>query len=386
MTEDICIYRKKCSFCNQEGEMEKLFSLQNFPVFMGCTEDSIDKDIHRAMNFCICENCGGVQLNPCITESIVYKKAHGSGTVGKAWEKHHKEFADFILKFNPPEILEIGASHNFLAKNYLKKSKNAIWNIIDPNADKKSSILNNLRHKQGFFSLDYPVDKKYDCIVHSHTFEHFLEIQLIVKKFFDILNPEGIMIFSVPNLQSHYENLFTNVMNFEHTVFLSELMIDSILMSSNFTIEEKKYHQDNHSIFYACRKNCNTTKLKNQKFYSVNKKILKKWYNHHVELVASLNNKIDNIKDRDIYLFGAHVTTQFLLSFGLNTEKITCVLDNDKNKQGKRLYGTSLVCKSPKTELKKKPCAVILRGGVFSKNIKNDIVKNINDSVIFIEA
>jgi hypothetical protein len=83
-------------------------------------------------------------------------------------------------------------------------------------------------------------------------------------------------------------------------------------------------------------------------------------------------------------MFGAHVFSQYLISFGLNTSKIVCLLDNDLKKENKRLYGTSLISKSPKILKDAPESLVILRAGVYNEEIKNDILNNINPNIIFI--
>jgi len=375
--------RRCCAFCNKKDTYEALFALKDFPVFMGCTDEPLEDDILADMSFVICKNCGGVQLNPFVAPSIVYKKPHGSGTVGASWTTHHKEFANFISNYEPKEIFEIGASHNSLAKNYLKINKNIIWTILDPNPPKQKNTK--LKYKKGFFDLSYEDTKKYDCLVHSHTYEHFIDIQSITHKFFNFLNEDGMMIFSIPNLQSHYEYLYTNVMNYEHTVFLSEMMVDMVLKNNGFVVEDKKYHQNNHSIFYACRKKSSLKQDLSYSFYDINKKCLLSWYGYHINLIKNLNDEINKI-DGDLFLFGAHAASQLLISFGLDMNKIICVLDNDINKQGSRLYGTNFICKSPKEALLRKSPTVILRSGVFSSDISQEIINTINKDTKFING
>ena len=83
-------------------------------------------------------------------------------------------------------------------------------------------------------------------------------------------------------------------------------------------------------------------------------------------------------------MFGAHVFSQYLISFGLRSKKILYILDNDKKKQNKRLYGTNLTVKSPKILSKYKNPLVILKVGVYFNEIKNDITKNINHKTKFL--
>jgi hypothetical protein len=105
---------------------------------------------------------------------------------------------------------------------------------------------------------------------------------------------------------------------------------------------------------------------------------------YHKLLVAGLNNKMSQTT-QPIYLFGAHVFAQYLIEMGLNTDKITCLLDNDPKKQGRRLYGTKLIVASPKVLADVKNPIVILKAGVYNEEIRSDIISNINSTVRFLE-
>ena len=73
-----------------------------------------------------------------------------------------------------------------------------------------------------------------------------------------------------------------------------------------------------------------------------------------------------------------------ILNYGLNTKKITYILDNDKKKQEKRLYGTKFIIKSPKILANYDKPLVILKAGVYNREIKNQILGNINRNTKFI--
>ena len=110
------------------------------------------------------------------------------------------------------------------------------------------------------------------------------------------------------------------------------------------------------------------------------------YVDYHKQLIKDLNAKIDNIGgDQPIYLFGAHVFAQYLIEFGLDTSRIICLLDNDTNKQGKRLYGTNMTVESPKILADVKNPIVILKAGVYNQEVSDDIVNNINFDTIFWE-
>ena len=80
-----------------------------------------------------------------------------------------------------------------------------------------------------------------------------------------------------------------------------------------------------------------------------------------------------------------HVFAQYLIAFGLDTTRIICLLDNDPNKQGKRLYGTNMMVKSPLSIKDEDNPAIILKAGVYNNEIKKDILENINRKAEFWE-
>ena len=98
--------------------------------------------------------------------------------------------------------------------------------------------------------------------------------------------------------------------------------------------------------------------------------------------IKNLNKKIEEF-DGEVFLFGGHIFSQFLISNGLNTNKTKYILDNSSLKQNNRLYGTSFIVKSPQILKNHKKAAVVLRAGTYSKEIKQDIINNINNKVIF---
>jgi hypothetical protein len=197
------------------------------------------------------------------------------------------------------------------------------------------------------------------------------------------MNDGDLLIFSIPNMETMLKNKYNNCINFEHTVYLTEPYIEYFLNKHNFELVKKQYFRKDHSIFYCARKINNILTNLPSGLYEKNKFTFQRYVSSHIDDVNKINEIINKI-NLPIYLFGAHIFSQYLISFGLNTSKIICLLDNDVKKENKRLYGTSLISKSPKI-LKDIPEAiVILRAGVYNDEIKNDILNNINSNITFI--
>jgi predicted SAM-dependent methyltransferase len=364
------------------NDLEDLYSFKNFPVFMGCVESSIEDDILSDMNWKISKKSGAIQLNPLLPLDIVYNSEHGSGTVGKSWDEHHQSFANFVNKFKGTSILEIGGLHGILAQKCLQSNPELNWTIVEPNP----TIPDNISVKviQGFFDNDFTSEEKFDTIIHSHVLEHIYNPDEFMSHKSSFMNEGDNLIFSIPNMEVMLKNKYTNCINFEHTIYFTEPYIEYMLAKYGFKLIEKEYFKENHSIFYYAQKLSEVQPIElSNKLYELNKTTFEDYIISHIEDVNNLNQLISN-SAIPVYIFGAHVFTQYLISFGLDTSKVVCLLDNDSRKENKRLYGTQLISQSPKVLKNISEALVILRAGVYNEEIKNDILININPNITFI--
>lgn len=363
-------------------DLQLLHRFNKFPVFMGCVDHDPSNDIFSDMAFYISPSSGMIQLNPLLPLDILYPEAHGAGCVGASWESHHREFAKFIAQYSPKNVLEIGGAHGILSIRY-HEAEEIPWTILEPNP---TPMVNcKARFIKGFFNRDFHIDEPIDAVVHSHVFEHIydpLSFMQDLKKFIPIGKR---LIFSVPNMRVMLEKKFTNCLNFEHTIYLSDDYIEFILAEHGFEIEEKTNFRDDHSIFYSAVRSNNSKKTAiSTELYSVNRKLYLDYIDYHLSLVNRINAQTSSRGDREFFLFGAHVQSQYLIGFGLNTSNIKAVLDNDASKQGKRLYGTSLKVFSPANIASSPAPTIIIRAGTFTNEIIEQI-KLINPSSEFIQ-
>jgi len=179
---------------------------------------------------------------------------------------------------------------------------------------------------------------------------------------------------------------FTNCIDFEHSVFLTEPYIEHLMSRYGFRLEEKKKYLPDHSIFYAYikYKNIPIVNIPNDA-YSHNKEIFLDYINYYSnKIIPDINLRLDEMKEQHVFLFGASAFSQYLIGFGLNIENIICILDNDTVKHDKRLYGTNLKVESPNILGNYKNPIVILKAGAYDDEIRKDIINNINKNTVFI--
>lgn len=362
------------------GDVEEISSIENFPVFIGSTTDDISSDMSHNLTFDICKETGMIQLRDVVSSDIIYPKFH-SEAIGKVWSEHHEKLSELIVKYsNNKTILEIGGSDSRLATKTLDKNLNINkWLIVDPNL-KFEVNHDKLVYIEDFFSDK--IEEYFDMIVHSHTLEHMTDPKSFLESISKKIGNGNYHIFSVPNLFLYMKNKFSNVLNFEHTLFLTEDIIDYLLNLHDFEIEEKIYYSD-HSIFYVTKKVDNLNKMNKINFYSEYKKMYEDLFNYYKNFVEEINLKIKDT-DSDIYLFGGHIFSQYLISLGLNTKNIINIIDNSEIKNDQRLYGTNLTIKMPNKINFKDNSIVILKAGQYQNEIKNQLL-DINKKITFYE-
>ncbi|MDP3989555.1 MAG: methyltransferase domain-containing protein [bacterium] len=371
---------RKISLLDPTAKLEELYIFKDFPVFMGCVDEPLKNDLVADEIWDICTNTGIIQLRKLIPLPVLYPIQHADG-VGKVWQDHYAAFARFLLRFKPKKILEIGGAHDYIARNVWGSDESIRWITLEPNP---VFITNSrIRVIKGWFNEEFTLDEKVDTVVHSHVLEHAYDPFAFIRHVGAFLEIGDRHVFTFPNMRAMLKSKFTNCLNFEHTVFLTEEIVEYMLANAGFSVIAKEYYGDPHSIFYATEKvEMSTEAFALPSQYVENKELFTEYISYHLNMIRELNNLI-NASTEPVYLFGAHIFSQTLIQFGLNLEKIASILDNSILKQHKRLYGTAFMVESPKILKNKGRVNVILKAGIYNDEIKKDILENINDQVVF---
>jgi len=368
------IKRKKCIVC--QSRLKIIKEIKNFPIYMGTTLQAKENDLQADMVFCKCVECSCIQMRNLIPLDVLYKDSHHAGSIGGSWLRHHKQFSEFVIKHARGSIVEVGGSHLILA-NHIEKSENIeSITVYDTNitGETSSCKINTVR---GLFDFT-TVKEKPDAIVHSHVIEHLYDPMKEIKEMAKLLKNGGTMIISAPVIDKMMEDGFTNAMNFEHTYGLTKFLLRKILNNSGLQIiDEQEYSK--YCVFIAAKKSPQSIVSSNRIYDS---SFFDKFSVYHDTEIKKINTLLAH--PQKTFIFGAHIFSQFLLKNGLDESSVSCVLDNDPNKQGQRLYGTGLEVYSPKI-LKHYNCpTVILKVGQYTEEIKKDILENINSETRFV--
>lgn len=369
----------KLNLCPISGEkLLPIIDLGAQPIFMGTTESHPASDMFYQMSWGA-TSTGIVHLMTRVPLDKLYAQSHNSGLVGQVWLNHHYQLSEFIAKYQPNRICEIGGGHGILCQNYASHSDFCAWDIYEPNA--KKSHDPRVKVKSEFFTPDTNINRA-DCFVHSHLLEHLYDHSSILKTIHSSLPSKGLMIFSIPNMNKMVQGGYINALNFEHVTYLPEDLIDYLLIREGFKVLEKQYYLDDHSIFYCCEKSKPFSSLK---YYSPkNTLLIEDFFNNQFKEIGRINDILDSTYAKSkIYLFGAHIFSQFYINNGLKASRIESILDNDNTKQSLRLYGTDLKVEAPQKIEKVDQPVVILKAGAYRSEITKQLHKlNANVTII----
>lgn len=355
--------------------------VDDFPVFFGVTDKPEKDDLYAVMEWFLEMETGLIQLNNLIPLDILYQEQHAYG-FGETWENHYLKFSDFLCHMNPLSVLEIGAGQGRIAQICTSSSDVKRWTIIEPNPTFEET--EKIKVITGFFDRNFNIESEFDTYTFSHVLEHAYDPKDFLMCIYEKMRISDNLIFSYPNLKAWLKKKFTNSLNFEHTIFLTVEHLETLLKNIGFVLVRRVDYLDHSHFFHVRKGSPPEMPMKYSNNSEENRQLLKDFIQFHIDEVSMLNKKMNDLSPKSVFLFGAHIFSQYLKVFGLNTDKIVSILDNSRQKEGKRLYGTSLFVQNPEVLRDVDNPVVILRAGPYNEEIRTQILSTINPQTTFI--
>lgn len=357
--------------CNSDTLIE-ILKFPTFPIHIGGTNQDISLDIFQDMCWEACQDCGNIQLKHLPDPELVYVEQSTVFAVGATWKRHHNSFAKFIRNLDPISVLEIGGAHGVLSVEYRRMSaRNTPWRIVEPNPSPVDDC--NATYIPKFFEDSGVEFYTTDLIVHSHVLEHAVNPRDFLKLAVSKMQLDQFMAISIPNLRSWLKMGHPNALNFEHTYLLTESIAESLFESVGLEITKKEYFAETHSIFYALRNKGLVPEISSFKSDKGPINFFKSNFEKRSNFVRNCNDVLSK-KSGLAFLFGGSVFAQLLINLGLDTNSISSILDNDSNKHGKRLYGTSLSIQNVNLVSELESPVVIIDCGEYNSEIINQVL------------
>lgn len=321
------IKRQSCCVCNKT--IEEFYSLPNFPVSLSYIDDNEKEDFFD-LTFAKCVECGTVQLSNLIEPALLYSKSHNNTFETPSWKEHHQQFASFIQKnTSATSLIEYGGYSGCLAR-LLNKQDYTIVDLCD-----KDPAIPNVKFVNANCETWDALPKE-STILMSHLFEHLYNPRTLLEN----CKKAGVDSFfiSIPNMDYALDTNNISFIHLEHTYFINDSIIRWLFSQYGYTCKAS-YSFKNHSLFYHFVQGVSDVHVApNTRTEEVVQ------YLHNRELRFSKTELV-----HPTYLVPSGHFGQMLHYFMSmsSRENVIGFLDNDKEKQGKKLYGTGVYTFSP---------------------------------------
>lgn len=343
------------------------------PSYMGCVAPDSDDDIMALMAWGINPQGLLAVMDPPPLEAV-YPAQHNDPTVSPLWMKHHRAFANFVATHTSAQaVLEVGGADGTLADIVRRELKLPTeWIIIEPNPHVRDNI--DAEVIEGWFPQDLPPGRgPWSCIAASHVLEHALDPYGFLSDCSRTLDSNGDLILTWPDMIAMAERTDLNMLNFEHLHFLPQDTVEDMLRSAGFEVIAAEKFQG-HSVFIHAKKRGEPASTPME--FNTDQRALSAMAERYV---ASLRSTVDRFQTEidawqgEIWLFGAHIFSQYLLAMGLDSTRLSGLLDNAPGKQGNRLYGTALQVSSPESLRGSSSNLVLLAAALYEHEISEQL-------------
>ena len=151
-------------------------------------------------------------------------------------------------------VYDFGAGYGDLGFSLKKKFPNL--NLFCTENDKFCKEILNERNYTNFEKVE-DINQKFDLIISMHTLEHMTDLR-IFSKFYDILNPNGLIFFEVPNCPKEYFDgrpydaphfLFYTKKSFEKIALKFSFKFINISFSSYSFEEDHRFQRESQNLY-----------------------------------------------------------------------------------------------------------------------------------------
>jgi hypothetical protein len=310
------IERTNCVMCR--GELETLYTVPNTPATCAPTTMPPETDHVHDMIVGHCTRCGCVQLKTLNDPELLYSQSHNETADTPTWRDHHRAFAEFVRAQGVQSLTEIGGSSGSLYRHLPPDLSYTCMDLCEP-SNPAPFVRANCE------TYDFSGT---DCICMSHVFEHLFN----PREFVEHISPfVTTVILSIPNM-THLLSLGSLSIVFnEHTYFVDAEWMTWLFARCGYTLRSSLNFRT-HSLFLCFEKTSEAVELPIVPRVEIGKTMK----TIHAEMMSRCSNL--SIPEGSFIAPAGHMG-QLLYSLA-RPSSLRGFLDNDRSKQGKRVYGT----------------------------------------------
>lgn len=347
-----------------------------------------------------CPECGFVyatdimsraELSDFYKDNLKYAYKSDRGNIPEYAKWLHAKSYDFvnsrlnkiINKFDKQQlsVLDIGCGGGYLLHCFKEKGYGNLQGL-DPAPDCKISAKELYDIDIATATLEeYKTKNKFDLIILGSVLEHMSNIDEVVEKIKDLLNPGGFLYICVPDGDNMGAVLNEPFLEFslEHINYFTRGSMTNLLSSRGFRnvgFESLLVPQyGGYALNALWQKHEQKFKIKLDKVGEA--KITKYIADSQAKMVKISNQVGELVKSQaELYVWGVgSLASRLLASTQLRKANIVAFIDSNPTLQRKKVAGREIL---PPTELKNKQATILITSYIHGQVIKDDLVKKYN--------
>lgn len=285
-----------------------------------------------------CRGCGHCKLSTIISPQFLYAYYRTTTSQSAGAVAAIRKFQSFILenadlgRFDA--VIDIGANDASLLNCFRGAIKRLV--AIDPNVGKHLEpgvgidVVNDFVENADLSSLR----GARNLILCSHTLEHIEHPDKVLANLHDSLGLDDVCVFQYPSLELLVRDARFDQVNHQHMHYFSERSTRHLLNRLGFQVIRLEFDSDHYgSLMVAFRKARSSKSDGLAPVVSVERILESK-------RVFDLNMSATNLRvqsgTRELVAFGAALMLPILVYYVPALERVTCIVDDDKSKNGLR--------------------------------------------------
>lgn len=197
----------------------------------------------------ICGGCGFVHQNPRPSVEVlneIYLQSQYHAPVVMSTESEHMRFArwyytekiDYAIsasKLTSGCVFDIGCGRGGVLKLFEERGWETFGVEPDPNlAGYANNTLGLSCVQQGIVDRNFKMTKKMDLVFSNHAFEHFANLDDVMKGLQNIIKPGGYLFIAIPTYFGNKSSLSKRWMNSSHYSLFTHRSLSNLLVRYGF--------------------------------------------------------------------------------------------------------------------------------------------------------
>lgn len=351
----------KCASCGN-SDLEIIWDFKDVPL-AGYFPISGSENLKNLIPMVLmqCSNCFLVQVNPNVSDSLLFEDYRYVSSVGM--QRHFNEFAEWFVSYFAPigdcEILEIGCNDGPLLESLTKLGFKPIG--IDPASNiVKLATAKSLNVVNDFFSLDsaekYNFESKFDFVISCNSFAHISKIREIAAGVSFALKENGKFIVEVQSFYALVNSLAFDFVYHEHKFYYTLNSIENLLKNYNLYLVDVELITShggsyrltfsNATVIKSDRLNLEIERESASNIFHV--KDVKLKIKRFMENIDYLGKELQTLKDASCKIIGFGASGRANMQFNYLGEKAKLfdyVIDESKERIGRNLAFSGVVVK-----------------------------------------